>query len=121
MSFSFDVSYWQLVAMAIDYAIKFVMIGVVPSNRKPSSANAWLLLILLLPIVGLPLYLLMGSTLVSRRRHRIQQQATDLLNDVFTTTPDYPQGARLSPDVASMLRLNRELTCLLYTSPSPRD
>lgn len=110
MSFSFDVSYWQLVAMAIDYAIKFVMIGIVPENRRPSSANAWLLLILLLPIVGLPLYLLMGSTLVSRRRHRIQRQATDLLNDVFTTTPDYPQGARISPDVASMLRLNRELT-----------
>ena len=48
MSFSFDVSYWQLVAMAIDYAIKFVMIGIVPENRRPSSANAWLLLILCL-------------------------------------------------------------------------
>ena len=110
MTFSFDLSVWQLVAMTIDYAIKFVMIGIVPENRRPASANAWLLLILLLPIVGLPLYLLMGSTLVSRRRHRIQQRATAALNDIYTRTPDHPVDARLAPDVASMIRLNRELT-----------
>ena len=60
-----DLGWWQFAAMVLDYAIKFVMIGVVPGGRKPSSANAWLLLILLLPVVGLPLYLLMGSTFVS--------------------------------------------------------
>ena len=73
---------WQLVGLIVDYAIKFVMIGIVPGNRKPSSANAWLLLILLLPVVGLPLYLLMGSTIVSRRRHRIQQNANREVDNV---------------------------------------
>ena len=56
---------WGLIGLVVDYAIKLVMIGVVPGSRKPSSANAWLLLILFVPVVGLPLYLLMGSTLVS--------------------------------------------------------
>ena len=59
-----DLGWWQFAAMVLDYAIKFVMIGVVPGGRKPSSANAWLLLILLLPVVGLPLYLLMGLSLI---------------------------------------------------------
>ena len=45
MTSAFDLSWWQLAAMVIDYAIKFVMIGVVPENRKPSSANAWLCLL----------------------------------------------------------------------------
>lgn len=103
-------SLWQLIAMGIDYAIKFVMIGVVPSNRKPSSANAWLLLILLLPIVGLPLYLLMGSKYVSQRRHRIQKEARTVLNDVYSDIPDIPATEETVPEVTSMITLNRTLT-----------
>lgn len=108
-SFS-DLSTLQLIAMVIDYTIKFIMIGVVPSNRKPSSANAWLLLILLLPFVGLPLYLLMGSNFVSRRRHAIQQNANNVLNDVYTHIPDIPQQERVPLEVESMIHLNRRVT-----------
>ena len=35
-----------------DYAIKVLAIGVLPSNRKPSSAMAWLILILIIPFAG---------------------------------------------------------------------
>ena len=38
----------ELVAVALvvlDYVIKFLAIGVLPGNRKPSSAMAWLILI----------------------------------------------------------------------------
>ncbi len=101
---------WQLVGLIVDYAIKFVMIGIVPGNRKPSSANAWLLLILLLPVVGLPLYLLMGSTIVSRRRHRIQQNANREVDNVHLDIADFPSDSELGSEVASMVRLNRELT-----------
>lgn len=110
MTLQLDISYWQLALMALDYGIKFVMIGVVPSNRRPSSANAWLLLILLLPVVGLPLYLMMGSAYVSRRRHRIQQLAKAELENVHVDVPDYPAGSQLSDELESMVRLNRTLT-----------
>ena len=105
---SLDLSWWQFAAMVVDYAIKFVMIGVVPGGRKPSSANAWLLLILLLPVVGLPLYLLFGSTFVSRRRHRIQVQARRALDGAWAGPDD--TIAHLPPETASLVRLNRELT-----------
>lgn len=49
---------------------------VVPRNRKPSSATAWLMLIVLLPYVGILLYLLIGSPKLSRRR-RAQQRLSD--------------------------------------------
>ena len=103
-----DLSWWQFAAMAVDYAIKFVMIGVVPGGRKPSSANAWLLLILLLPVVGLPLYLLFGSTFVSRRRHRIQVRARRALDGAWAGPDDTVR--HLPPETASLVHLNRELT-----------
>lgn len=105
---SLDLSWWQFAAMLVDYAIKFVMIGVVPGGRKPSSANAWLLLILLLPVVGLPLYLLFGSTFVSRRRHRIQVQARRALDGAWTGPDDTVR--HLPPETGSLVHLNRELT-----------
>ena len=37
------------------------MLFIVPTNRKPSSATAWLLLIVLLPYLGLLIYLLIGN------------------------------------------------------------
>lgn len=105
-----DLSTWQLILMIVDYTIKFAVIGVIPENRKPSSANAWLLVILLIPFLGLPLYFFFGSTYLSRRRHRIQKEAVDEINDVHAGFPDVPDSVRLSGDIASMARLNRTLT-----------
>lgn len=105
-----DLSIWQLVLMIVDYTIKFAVIGVIPENRKPSSANAWLLVILLIPFLGLPLYFFFGSTYLSRRRHRIQREARAQINDVHAGIPDVPASAQLSRDVASMALLNRTLT-----------
>ncbi|WP_291313994.1 cardiolipin synthase [Corynebacterium sp. UBA2622] len=105
-----DISLWQFLLMVLEYGIKFVMIGVVPSNRRPSSANAWLLLILLLPVVGLPLYLMMGSNYVSRRRHGIQQRAIAELNNIHLGVDDYPAGELDSPETEAIVRLNRRLT-----------
>lgn len=101
---------WQWIGLVVEYAIKIIAIGVVPESRKPSSANAWLLLILFLPVVGLPLYLLMSSTFVSRRRHRIQQEANVMIGNVQRHLPDYPDVAVLGDEIISILKLNRTLT-----------
>lgn len=109
MSINIDLSTWQALAMVIDYAIKIVAIGFVPEGRRPSSSTAWLLAILLLPIVGLPLFLLMGSPYINRRRHRIQEEANDMIEDVQRDIPDHPHGA-MPPEIESLIRLNRRLT-----------
>ncbi|MCZ9309715.1 cardiolipin synthase [Corynebacterium uberis] len=103
---------WQALGLVLDYSIKAVAIGYVPEGRRPSSSTAWLLAILLLPVVGLPLFLLMGSPYINRRRHRIQQEANVMIEDVQADTPDYPDDAHLSPEITSMVALNRRLTNL---------
>ncbi|GAB3073446.1 cardiolipin synthase [Corynebacterium aquatimens] len=105
-----DLSTWQWILFVIDYSIKFVVIGIIPENRKPSSANAWLLVILLIPYLGLPLYFFLGSTFLNRRRHRIQERAADAVQDVHSSIPDFPKGTTLSDEKISMITLNRTLT-----------
>lgn len=112
LSFSVDLDTWQLVGLIIDYTIKIIAIGYVPEGRRPSSSTAWLLAILLLPFVGLPLFLLFGSPYINRRRHRIQQEANAMIEDIQADTPDHPAGMDLSDDLDAMIRLNRKLTNL---------
>lgn len=64
------------IAYLASWPIIILALFVVPRNRKPSSATAWLLLIVLLPYVGALLFLLIGSPKLSRRR-REQQRAAD--------------------------------------------
>ena len=56
----------------IGWILPFVMLFIVPVNRKPSSATAWLLLIFLLPYLGLVIFLLLGSPKLSKRRRAEQ-------------------------------------------------
>ena len=109
MSISIDLTTLQLIALIIDYSIKFLAVGFVPEGRRPSSSTAWLLAILLLPIIGLPLFLLMGSPYINRRRHRIQQDANQAIEDVQSEVPDHPEDA-VAPEVESIIKLNRKLT-----------
>lgn len=109
MTWSLDLSFWQLAFLIVDYSIKIIAVGFVPEDRRPSNSTAWLLAILVLPLIGLPLFLLMGSPYINRRRHRIQQEANERLEDISARTPDHPKGI-LSTEVESVIKLNRELT-----------
>lgn len=67
---------WGLVtalAYAGSWLIVIVALFIVPRNRRPGSATAWLLLMVLLPYVGLPLFWLIGSPKLSRRRRALQR------------------------------------------------
>ncbi|ANE05410.1 phospholipase D-like domain-containing protein [Corynebacterium crudilactis] len=110
MTFVINLESWQTVGLIIDYSIKLIAIGYVPEGRRPSSSTAWLLAILLLPYVGLPLFLLMGSPYINKRRHRIQQEINDLIENVHDDVPDAPSGMDVTPEVESLIKLNRRLT-----------
>ncbi|MFP7365966.1 cardiolipin synthase [Corynebacterium callunae] len=112
MSFEVNLELWQTIGLIIDYSIKVLAIGYVPEGRRPSSSTAWLLAILLIPFLGLPLFLLMGSPYINRRRHRIQTEVNDLIENVHEDVPDVPDGMELSPELRSVIRLNRRLTSM---------
>lgn len=102
----------SILYLVVDYGIKIVAIGVVPENRRPSSSTAWLLIILLLPVVGLPLFFLIGSPYVRGRRNKIQEQANEKLEQGNTQRPTLPGEVTASPELTSLIALNRRLTAL---------
>lgn len=110
MTISIDLELWQTIGLLVDYTIKIIAIGYVPEGRRPGTSTAWLLAILLIPFLGLPLFLLMGSPYINKRRHRIQQEINDLIDDVHDDVPDYPSGVSMHPEIESVIRLNRRLT-----------
>jgi cardiolipin synthase A/B len=92
----------------VEWALRALAIAVVPPRRSPQSASAWMLLIFLFPIVGFPLFLVLGRARapakVRRRRadfpghHAGVIQRLDAQLDRFAVPPDLlPTGvARLS-------------------------
>ncbi|MFD0484197.1 cardiolipin synthase [Kineococcus sp. GCM10028916] len=108
------------VLVVLDYVVKVVAVGTVPENRKPGSSSAWLLLILFLPIVGLPLFLLLGSPYVTGRRHRLQQQVNQVIAERVEDLPSLPPGLVADAHLASLLGLNRRLTSLPCVSGDHR-
>lgn len=101
-----------IVFIVIEYLVKIIAIGVVPENRKPSSSMGWLLLILFLPIVGVPLFLILGSPYVDRRRAAIQAEANKILAAGTSAVPPVPDSVSLPADLTGIVELSRSLTAL---------
>ena len=107
---------WWVVGPAILWAIgvviKIVALGTIPTNRRPSSSIAWLLFIVVVPIIGLLIFLLIGSPFVRGRRAKVQIGANARIADAMAGQPALPSSARMPTGVPSLLDLNRRLTAL---------
>ena len=69
-----DLFWWgPIVLYLVDLTIKLVALGTIPTNRRPSSSLAWLLLIFVVPILGLLIFLLIGSPFVRGAAQRSRQ------------------------------------------------
>ncbi|MFV0433619.1 MAG: cardiolipin synthase [Leucobacter sp.] len=98
--------------LVIEYVVKIIAVGVVPENRRPSSSTAWLLLILFLPLVGVPLFLIIGSPYVNKRRASIQARANTLLAKGTESIPPVPETVTMPNGLAEIVELSRSLTAL---------
>ncbi|GAA4372644.1 phospholipase D-like domain-containing protein [Paeniglutamicibacter cryotolerans] len=108
---SFSALVWVL-SVSADVVIRVTMIGIVPGNRRPTTAMAWLLSIFILPVFGLLLFLMFGNFKLSNRRIKRQKEinarvleATRHLeaDDIVLDAPDW---------VRSAAELNRNLGAL---------
>lgn len=103
---------WAAVVLWIEFIVKVAAVGIVPERRQPSSSQAWLLLILVLPIVGVPLYFMLGSPYVRGRRHEIQERATESFSQATAAWPTLPEGVSVGKRFGQILTMNRTLTNL---------
>ena len=109
MATATEVSVLTVALYLLDLAIKVVALGLVPEGRRPSSATAWLLLILFLPVIGLLAFWLIGSPFVDRGRRRQQAAAGEVISGALIAETDdllpVPAGSTLN----TLVVLNRRL------------
>jgi cardiolipin synthase A/B len=98
-----------VLAVAVDVVIRVVSVIVVPIDRRPQTAAAWLLAIFFIPYVGFLLFLLFGSRRLPKSRR--ERQATISTYVLETTAGTDRVKAR--PDAPAWLprvvELNRRL------------
>ena len=98
--------------VGVHVVVCIVALGVIPGGRKPSTAMAWLILVLAAPYVGILAFLLFGSTRVERRRHEKQLQVNELIRERTSAAAELTAEVPRLAYVAGVARLNRELGSL---------
>jgi cardiolipin synthase len=105
-------TWYAIVFLVLEYLIKIAAVGTVPENRKTGSSFAWLMLILFLPVVGLPLFLLLGSPYVRGRRHKLQGEVNALIASETSAHPSSEKYIRDIAGVPSIIDLNTRLSSM---------
>lgn len=103
---------WATVLLVLEFLVKVAAVGIVPEKRNPSTAQAWLLLILVIPVLGIPLYLMLGSPFVRGRRHEVQEEATIAFAEATEAWPTLPAGVEVEEHFSQIVTMNRALTNL---------
>jgi cardiolipin synthase len=67
--------------LIIDWLIRLAALWWIPSRTTPAAARSWLLLVGFVPLLGLPLYLLLGHPWLSRERIARQARASDVIRE----------------------------------------
>ena len=90
-------------------SIRIAAIIIVPRNRRPTAAMAWLLAIYFIPLIGVFLFLLIGNPRLPRKRRRKQERINDYIHD----TSEHLDFGTLRPHApewfTSLVTLNRNL------------
>lgn len=97
------------VLLVIDGIIRLLAMAVVPRNRTPTSAMAWLLAIFVVPLPGSILFGLFGSVKLPKDRRDKQQEINGF---ILEATNGIDTAAELNADppwFGSVVHLNRSL------------
>ncbi|MCG8346944.1 MAG: cardiolipin synthase [Chloroflexales bacterium] len=100
------------ILVLISWLIGIVMLFIVPVNRKPSAATAWLLLIFLAPYLGLAIFLLIGSPKLNTQRRAFQRKMDELIAQAVAIGNEQPE---LRPIVAPPIESRYEPFAKLNT------
>ena len=68
-----------LITIVIFWIVGLVLLLLIPRNRKPSSATAWLLLMYIIPLLGIITFFLIGSPKLSKRRRAMQSTMNETI------------------------------------------
>jgi cardiolipin synthase len=84
---------WLTIFGALSYLIGILALLIIPANRKPGEATAWLLLIFLAPILGAILFLLLGNPKLSKWRRDQQRAMNERIKELAEQAEQIPELA----------------------------
>lgn len=105
---------WITILGILSYLIGLLALFIIPANRKPGEATAWLLLIFLAPILGAVLFLMLGNPKLSQWRRNQQRTMNEHIKDAaekaeqipsLAPIVDPPLPARFEPHVNLIAQL----------------
>lgn len=85
-----DPTFYSWIFFIGEWAIRLVMLVVVPFRRTPAAAKGWLLLIMFEPWIGLLIYLLIGRATLNRRQRRLLAQLPQAMAEVINRLANHP-------------------------------
>ncbi|MBJ7472959.1 MAG: cardiolipin synthase, partial [Solirubrobacteraceae bacterium] len=91
------------------WIVRLAAIVVVPVNRRPSSATAWLMLIFLVPYFGLLAFFLIGNPKLPKERREKQRRVNDRILAETSSMRLVPQDDPGPTWLAPLVRMNRQL------------
>jgi cardiolipin synthase len=98
-----------VLALVVDFGIRIASLVIVPRNRRPQTALAWLLAIWFIPYLGLLLFLVVGRARLPRRRRHKQREINAY---ILATTEGFDRVERDPPWpswLEPIVELNRTL------------
>ncbi len=104
-----DATWWVVTVLIVDIIIRVTAIIIVPRNRRPTAAMAWLLAIYFIPIIGVFLFLLIGNPRLPRKRRRKQERINDYIHDTSTSLDFGTLRPHAPAWFTSLVTLNRNL------------
>lgn len=87
---------WLLIA---DWLIRIAALFWIPSRSRPAAARSWLLLVGFVPLLGLPIYLVLGQPWVSAQRRERQAAASRLIVEKQAPLSQLRWDARPDPAI----------------------
>jgi cardiolipin synthase A/B len=101
-----------LLVLTVDIGARIAALGIIPNNRKPSEATAWLVIIFFVPLLGWIIFLFLGHSKLSKKRRLKQQSINDLIYQKARKAYAI-QTENNPPDwLLSIVRLNSKLGAL---------
>ena len=98
-----------VIVLLVDIAIRVAAVIIVPRNRKPTSAMAWLLAIFFIPFLGVFLFLLIGNPRLPRARRRKQDLINRNIADISETLHFGTLRPNAAPWFQSLVTMNQRL------------
>src|SRR6187401_1556694 len=92
---------WWVVALVELVWVAGVTVWVATDRRAPASTLAWIVALAFMPVIGLPVYLLVGPRRLRRKRLRY----TALSQSVSTGLAIVERHPEIPPDIVRQVRL----------------